>query len=79
MASGEDDWDIIHVSKPNMGPLAFCTKKPMSWHKAVVKESTVFMAGPSKDNTQLMLKRPNLPDDFHCRVLKARWGRGMPD
>ena len=34
------------------------------------KGSTAFMASPSKENRQLMLKRPELPDSFQARGFK---------
>ena len=35
-----------------------------------MKESTVFIAGPSKENGQLILKRPEPPDGFQERLFK---------
>ena len=36
----------------------------------MVKESTGLIAGTSKENRQLMLKRPELPNGFQRRVFK---------
>ena len=35
------------------------------------KESTVLLDGVSKENGQLMLKTPKLPNGFQARVLKG--------
>ena len=35
-----------------------------------MKESTASIVGPSKENGQLMLKRPKFSDGFQGRVLK---------
>ena len=41
-----------------------------------MKESTAFIAGPSKENGQLMLKRSEL-NGFQERVFKGNiWGEG---
>ena len=37
-----------------------------------MKESTVFIVGPSKENGQLMLKRSELPGGFQGRVFKGK-------
>ena len=43
----------------------------------MVKESTVFIVGPSRENGQLLLKRPELLDEFQRRVSeKEKRGRG---
>ena len=40
-------------------------------------ESTVFIAGPSKEYGWPILKRPKLPDGFQGRVFKGNiWGKG---
>lgn len=36
----------------------------------MVKENTAFISRPSKDNEQLMLKRPETPDGFQERFFK---------
>ena len=59
------------VIKPNLGVLAQCSAKPIYWPQVVVKEITAFISGPSKENRQLMLKRPELPDGFQRRVSKG--------
>ena len=56
-----------------------CTIKPIYWHRVVVKESTVFIAGrQARSSGQLVLKTPKLPMGFRKAILKARWGRGVP-
>ena len=40
-------------------------------NRAVGKESTVFIAGPTKEYGQLMLKRPKHPDGFQGRDFKG--------
>ena len=52
----------------NLDPLAQRAVKPIHW--VVVKESTVFISGPSKKNKCLMLKRPKL-NGFQGRVFKG--------
>ena len=46
-------------------------RKPVYLHWAVVKERTVFRAGaqygPSTENAQLVLRRPELPSGFRGR------------
>ena len=43
----------------------------------MMKESTVFIVRPSRENGQLLLKRPELPDEFQGRVSgKEKRGRG---
>jgi hypothetical protein len=43
----------------------------------VVKESAAFiLQTPSKENRQLMLRRPKLPDGFQGRGFKGRGRRG---
>ena len=59
------------VTEPNLGPPACHASKPISWHQVVVKESTAFIAGTSKVDGQLMLKRPKLPVGFKGRVFKG--------
>ena len=62
----------IIVTEPSLGPLAWCTAKAVCWHWVVMKESTAFIAGPSKENGQLVVKRPKLPSDFWQRVSKGK-------
>lgn len=54
----ENEWEL------NKGPLAQLAAKPIYWHQVVVKESTAFIVEPSKEDGQLMLKRPELHDGF---------------
>ena len=65
-----------NVTKPNLGLLAHHAAKPIHWDQVVVKENTAFIAGPSKENRQVMLERPELPDGFQGIVFKGNvWGR----
>ena len=65
------------VTQPNLGPLTHHTAKPIHWHHTVVKKSIRFTAGPRRENGQLTLKRPTLPDDFQERALKGNlWSEG---
>ena len=40
----------------------------------VVKESIEFIARPSKENKQLMFKRPKFPHGFQGRMFKGKFG-----
>ena len=62
----------------NLDPLAYLTAKPVYWHHIVVKQSTVFIGqAPSKENRQLMLKRPKLSMTFRQVFLKTLLGEGI--
>ena len=63
------------VTKVNSGPLA-C---PASDPSCCEGKDSVCGRAPSKENGQLVLKRPELPDGFQGRVLKAALGgvRGL--
>ena len=62
---------ITVVTEPNLGLNAWHTAKPICWHQVVVKKSMTFIAGPSKEDGQLMLKRPEFPGGFQGRVFKG--------
>lgn len=63
------------VTKPNVGLLACLAAKPVYGHQVVVKGSAAFISRAlSKENGQLLLKRPEVPDGFQGRVLKAAFG-----
>ena len=47
-----------------MSQHACCAAKPIFWHQVGVKENLGSTAGPSKENGQLILKRPKPLDDF---------------
>ena len=49
-----------------------CTVKQAYWHWVVLKEGIAFIARPSKDSGQLILKRPRLPYG-----LMTGWGREL--
>lgn len=58
-----------------MAPLPRRTAKPVYLLTLVVgKESTAFMQLPGKEEGQLMLERPKLPDGFQVKVLKSTIG-----
>ena len=59
-----------NISKPNCSLLAYDTAKPIYWHLAVVKESTVFICRvPGKEDGQLT--------DYQGRIFKGNlWGEG---
>ena len=63
------------VTGGNLGPLACRAAKAICWHQFVGKESTAFICrAPCKENGQLMLKRPELPNGFQGRAFKATFG-----
>ena len=64
---------MVKIVSPSLalGLLDQRAAKPIYRHQVVVKESTVFIAGPSKEKRQRMLKRPKLPDGFQRRVFKG--------
>lgn len=60
-----------------LGSTYHCAAKPVYWHQVAEKENRAFIAfiaGPSKENGLLMLKRPELFDGFGGRVLKTAFG-----
>ena len=61
------------VYEPNMGPLAWCTAKPIYWHQVVGKESTAFIARRTSHSCS---KDPNSPMTLREGFLKTVWGRG---
>ena len=58
----------VPVTEPYLGLLARSAAKPMHWHWAVVKKSTVFIAWRQAKRT--MFKRPELPSGFQGRGFK---------
>ena len=51
------------------------TQQNQSTHQVVVKKSTAFVCRvPTKENGQLLLKRPGLPSGFQARVFKGNTG-----
>lgn len=65
-------------SQAKLGSVCPCTVKPIRWHWIVVKEHTRFIARSSrvssKENRQLVLKRPELPSGSQGRVFKDGGG-----
>ena len=60
-----------NVTETHLGPLFHHAAKPVYWLLVVVTEHTTFIErAPSKENEQLMLKRPKLLDVFQARVFK---------
>lgn len=73
-------------SQAKLGSVCPCTVKPIRWHWIVVKEHTRFIARSSrvssKENRQLVLKRPELPSGSQGRVFNGQVeGKGpkVPD
>ena len=54
-----------------LGSAHLMSSKANLLQQIVVKESTVFFAGPSKEDGKLMFQRPKLPVGFQGRVFKG--------
>lgn len=68
---------FIIFTKLNSGLLTWSAAKPIDWHRIVVKENIAFIAScpkwsPSKENWQLMLKRPKILNGFQRRDFKSK-------
>lgn len=64
----------LAASGANWGPLTGPTAEPSRWYQVVVKESTVFTEAPSKENGQLVLKRPKFLVSLREVFFKATFG-----
>ena len=67
----------LTFTKLNLCLLACHAAKPIYWHCVVVKGSTAFICRvQSKENGQLVLRRPKHSNGFQGRVLKGNiWGK----
>ena len=72
---GVDQWVnfwIPEVLLGQMGSLAWCAEKPIYWHQVDARGSAVLLTAPSRENGQLMLKRPRLHGGLQRGAVKGR-------
>ena len=68
---------FLKTNKLNSGLLTWSAAEPIYWHQIVVKENIAFIAScpkwsPSKENWQLVLKRPQILNGFQKTDFKSK-------
>ena len=71
---------VMARNRPGLMPepsLCALTLSSISEFWGKVEKNSFFCRCQAKSPGQLVLKRPNLPEDFQGKVYKTRWGKGV--